>query len=840
MSQPLEGVGAVSLRVHLLDVGQAEYGDSLLIQFDDASVMIDGAHPGDQTGKGTHRGIPDQLGSLLGQPGPTYTVDLLIVTHSHLDHIGCLPYLVAHDQLRAEWALVADPGFGWGRPDDGAPDPVSLVDAPTRHVLAALREEVPTHVAEDAVVSQLISDAADLQSRYTEMLTALQTNGTTVVRYGRDGHDDLAHAFESIGLTIVGPGIDHLQACAEVISGATDSLLQHADGMFNGDDAATPAGVYRRMLSQPGLADSAEQRPGPAINLQSIVTSFEQAGTKILFAGDMQWVDQQVNNQTIQDSVRSLRQSIQKGGPYSFAKLSHHGSDNGFDEQVFQELGATNLFGICAGEQSTAHPNPSVLTLLDQHRQTITWARTDHNRLSTFTFEDGIPTTDVERGTVNDPVPNAVDEAVAPMGGTAPTGGAVTSPPAERAEGNVVEVVTRIPRLPTRVTVAVDVQPEEPGPAPAPRGVADAAGIQLAGGRDLPALLFATNRKALATNVGRDESDAILQALSAKGILLVDDVPSELDASAEAVEAVREQLRAHPDVKGVVLVGGYDVVASRIVDCLPAELRAAVTDNSDADDFVVWSDDPFGDRDGDEMPELPVSRIPDAKSAALVRTALQANDNRRATARAGVRNKVREFADGIYALLPAPRDLLQSAPSTFDQNPGFVLDADLVYLMLHGDFDDSSRYWGEAPPEYPVAVGLSNVPSPAGRIVFAGCCWGALTVDKRAARADPAISLAPKTTTASLALSFLANGATAYVGCTGSHYSPREAPYGSFGGPMHQAFWTNVVGGMAPAEALFEAKKTFGLGIPHGQTSPQSQAIEYKIFREFTCLGLGW
>jgi len=60
-----------------------------------------------------------------------------------------------------------------------------------------------------------------------------------------------------------------------------------------------------------------------------------------------------------------------------------------------------------------------------------------------------------------------------------------------------------------------------------------------------------------------------------------------------------------------------------------------------------------------------------------------------------------------------------------------------------------------------------------------------------------------------MALSCLQAGSLAFVGCTGAHYSPDGAS-GFFGGPMHQAFWTQVLHGQKPpAEALFEAKRDF-------------------------------
>lgn len=57
---------------------------------------------------------------------------------------------------------------------------------------------------------------------------------------------------------------------------------------------------------------------------------------------------------------------------------------------------------------------------------------------------------------------------------------------------------------------------------------------------------------------------------------------------------------------------------------------------------------------------------------------------------------------------------------------------------------------------------------------------------------------------------------------------------------MHAAFWKRYNAGEAPAKALFEAKLEFLKGFPHGQSAPIGQAIELKIFKQFTCLGLGW
>jgi hypothetical protein len=97
-----------------------------------------------------------------------------------------------------------------------------------------------------------------------------------------------------------------------------------------------------------------------------------------------------------------------------------------------------------------------------------------------------------------------------------------------------------------------------------------------------------------------------------------------------------------------------------------------------------------------------------------------------------------------------------------------------------------------------------------------------------------------KTPNASMALSVLRRGALAYVGCTGAHYSPVDAPYGYFGGPMHRSFWKGIGEGRGPAQALFDAKAQYASEMPHGMNRPLEVAIEYKTLRQFSCLGLGW
>jgi beta-lactamase superfamily II metal-dependent hydrolase len=836
-------------RVHLLDVGPEEYADAVLCQFGDRVILIDGAHPGDHTGREGHPSIPDQLRDLL-HGSPPYHLDLLIVSHAHQDHIGCLPRLVRERVIEADWALVADPDLGWGRAVDEDRD-ARIQDERVRALVATLRDECAPlrRRLADGTLDQFMQDAANLEDTYRGMLRTLTERHTRVVRSGRDDIQPLQAALADVGLRVIGPSQAQALACADLINGLTHDAIDWATDRFARDATATAADVYRRIAV--GEADAVDvSRPGPAVNLQSLTTVFEVAGHRFLFAGDMQLAKPQVSSPIVTREVKALRRAIRQRAPYSLVKLSHHGSDNAFSEELLIELGGTVLFGICAGEHSEVHPNPATLRLLHAHRDEIRWARTDRNGRVTMSFGAGTPRVRLSQGRINDERPNTSD---VPVGTGAGEGEgtarlAVTpaaGPPARgRADDGLVEVEARIPHVETRVTITVDVTPggasaaASPGSATA-RAVSGGDSLRLGGGRALPRLLFVTGSDALSRNIGEAEAALIRDAIRRAGMPLCDDLPDGLPDSVAAAERVRRRLRDTPDLAGVVLVGAHDVVPHQRLDCLPAALRTALPDTDDPDQFIVWSDEIYGDRDGDGLPELPVSRIPDGRSAALVMGALQAGPPTRQE-RAGVRNVARPFADGVFAGIAGRRALFVSEPTVFDQVPALDLDGDQLYFMLHGDYVDGGRFWGEGTANQREAVNLSNLPRRVRGVVFTGCCWGALTTETPAGLVVAGRPFGSKTPESSIALACLHRGATAFVGCTGAHYSPIQAPYRYFGGPMHHAFWRGVGAGISPARALFDAKIEYLRGMPHGRDSDEQQAIEFKILRQYTCLGLGW
>lgn len=322
----------------------------------------------------------------------------------------------------------------------------------------------------------------------------------------------------------------------------------------------------------------------------------------------------------------------------------------------------------------------------------------------------------------------------------------------------------------------------------------------------------------------------------------------DVPASAVEVDQVKAILKKQltKATRGIIIVGGYDIIPATQLDTIDDELRDKLVadgdDDIDDDNFIVWSDDAYGDTDGDWLPELPVSRIPDGKSAELVMNALNAprHDPR---LKFGIRNLARPFAIDIYDSIPSsavsPLEVSEKcAPGGIAANRA----QGSVYYMLHGVDHDATRFWGERiGGRMFEAIDINNIPaSTPGTVIFSGCCWGALTVLPPASRKTPAITLRPRTPEQSIALAYLKAGALAFLGCTGTHYSPSQPPYDYFGKPMHDAFWKEVAKGKTPAQALFEAKKSYAVKMPHGLTRNFSQAVELKILRQFTCLGLGW
>ncbi len=318
------------------------------------------------------------------------------------------------------------------------------------------------------------------------------------------------------------------------------------------------------------------------------------------------------------------------------------------------------------------------------------------------------------------------------------------------------------------------------------------------------------------------------------------------------------------DFDGVVIIGSYCSVPSQplrvLSDDLFLKFEASFQQNTsvessnsgrDKDNFIIWSDDFYVDYNGDSFPELPISRIPfdDIESIGKIfKQKSQVNIHS-----AGIYNVRRSYSKLIFQKI-LKTDLNYFPSSLKFEKSNFnnlVYQASFfqhsyLYFVLHGKINNPEFYGGDlsSPKNTKLAIDLDCIPkSLPSTIIFNTACWGALIVDSLARNISPNATIECRTHENSAALKFLYNGASAYIGSTGSHYSPggKIAECFCIGVPMDWYFWENIQKGQPPALALFNAKVKFALGIPHNPLlGVVGKVYELKILFEFTCLGLGW
>jgi beta-lactamase superfamily II metal-dependent hydrolase len=825
---------ATPMRIHLVDVGDREYGECLLVEAGGKRILIDGAHQGDAAPQGTYPGIAQQLRDLTGSGGKV-AIDLLVLSHAHADHVGSLPDLVP-DVIDVEWALLPDHELSWGRPL-GAPPP-DLPDT-VRAAVAGLREEVPSAetLADPARLDLFLADAVTLEDRYKQLVAGLEGEGANIVYHGRDDESALLSAFATIGLEILGPSQAQLLLTAELIRLAIDSIAQDAMAIVDrrADARGDAKTLYRSLLGTAADAADAKSRPGNLVNLQSTALTLRQGSRRAFFAGDMELADPESSNAALRTEVSALRGRMRQRRPYAYAQCGHHGSANASNAGTLEDLGKPKLVGMSAGRASDKHPASSVMAAAAAAG--AHWVRTDRNGLVTIEARKSGPgwTVKPARGVADDPTPPGADaRTAAPPSVMLEPGGSVTRIPGVPTSTTVsgdVEVTIRTSR-PVRVTIALEDAVGGPGVPTVVTGRPDTQPLVVGGGRPLPSLLYVTDPSLLARNVGSAEGAQVMNALrAANGSVL------EVDGST-GTGPIRQRVAENLGTgafAGVVLVGGYDVVPPEVVDTLPASLSASVDRGGDADHFIVWSDDQYAQRPG--VGALPISRVADGHRADVLFAGLGTPVSRTVTAN-GVRNIARPFAEAVYGTLTGGSPLLISEPALVADARG-RLGGDTLYYMLHGYWRDATRFWGEQNGEFPEAVNLTCVEGRAGTVVFSGACWGALIVDTQAMQAAANVPIGSRGPGESIAIAYLAGGANAFVGCTGSHYSPSLPPYRSAGAPIHTSFFSYLSTGKRPAAALAQAKRDYVAAMPHSE-GPAALAIEHKILWQFTCLGLGW
>lgn len=837
--------------LHCLDVGGITYGDAILYQRGGKTILIDGGKTksaqtttsvvlGDDV---THKPLDQQIREILNQPQAH--VDLLVITHCHSDHIGCLPQLLDEDRLTCDWALVADPQLGYGitEANDDIPAVGEMSDA--TKLWLAMREE-PLFDASDLEIAELIADSAQEFQNYLALVDSLSNSlGNRCVLYRgptnalSPGLTALLTEFSGTGLKIYGPSGDHLLLCAEVLEGRSEDAI--ADALADGSRSLIDA--YRAMVEALDAADQEDSGDGDAVNCQSLVMAVGGNTDRVLLTGDMQFAQTNLSSE-ITAEVKSLLDATVTDAPFACVKLSHHGATNGQNQSILQKW-AAKKFIISTGSTSAKHPTHLTLEALKALKvvdNSVKWARVDMNGICTLSKQGSTLTLDTERLELNDETEAAErtgDEpgtAVAPAAQPTVTAGAGGIEVNVAAEGSLTQVIVQG----ARVVVTIDLRggdARRPLDRPVVEGGrSDLGRLSVGGGRSagngLPRLLFVTDPRELERRVTASAASLMKAELQRAGQPLLEGPGSQL------LDLVHRQINSDRTIEGVVLIGGYDVVPSRIVNTLPLELAGRRV--PDRDRLQVWSDDGYGDRDGNGVPELPVSRVPDGGSADFLFRCLGAVAVSRPRQGSGIRNMRRPFADNVFNILGNRR--LSVCDTTPPAARPFDVAGDCVYYMLHGMSSNTAEFVGEDDAgEYPLAINTGVIPSAAPAVVFAGCCYGALIADQIARDAAPGARVQPRPPRESIALTYLGRGSNAFVGCTGVHYSPTKGNLDYFGEPMHRYFMRELVAGSPPSRALFRAKHAYGDGIPHRSGArPEEIAYEHKILRQFTCLGLGW
>lgn len=455
----------------MLDPGGVKYGDSILCHVGGQWILIDGARSTSATATSStvlglniqHKPLQEQIVLKRG----SMHVDLLVITHCHSDHVGCLPALIDSEGLTFDWALVADAqlGFGLGVNED-LPPPDAMSDE--MKLKLALREE-PLRDGTDEEIAQFISDSASEYQNYKDLLAAIETmvGAQQMVIYKgptdaeSPGLTALLAEFAPAGLRVLGPSQDQLLLCSDALVGRATDATDAVAGALQDAGPGNLVAAYRMLMSRvtDAVSDDPDGDNGNAVNCQSIVLSLATAGKRFLLTGDMQFTTTYLGPD-VDDEMADLRATIQANGPYHFVKLSHHGATNGQNEALMRAWNA-KLLAISTGSKSNQHPTKTTIAALKALKPDgFKWVRTDMNGLCTYTLSDsGAGTLTKQRGIFNDVTEPDNRDAVESEAITTSEGVMTRT----MAPDGTVEVIVRIPNERTRVSVTIDIDPGDGG-----------------------------------------------------------------------------------------------------------------------------------------------------------------------------------------------------------------------------------------------------------------------------------------------------------------------------------------------------------------------------------------
>ena len=268
----------------------------------------------------------------------------------------------------------------------------------------------------------------------------------------------------------------------------------------------------------------------------------------------------------------------------------------------------------------------------------------------------------------------------------------------------------------------------------------------------------------------------------------------------------------------ILFLGGQDVIPMAELPNPMVPLRDK--SGNPIDDDTMYTDDVYGDFDGDTIPDVPVARLPDGKSFATMEGQLRGTK----TPPTGAMELYNEPWTGAKAIgLQINAGRIDSVPPTENAK----LDANLkyYYFIIHGSKDKG--VWsgdGKNPLGWHVPVdGLLAKDAVARGIVISSACYGGYMINETSAH--------------DIGLHFLESGARAYISATGINYAffpgwDAQACLGTTSGRMASLIFGNCELGQDPLLAYFNAKREFARGFTDGDS------YNHKILHETNYFGL--
>lgn len=319
-----------------------------------------------------------------------------------------------------------------------------------------------------------------------------------------------------------------------------------------------------------------------------------------------------------------------------------------------------------------------------------------------------------------------------------------------------------------------------------------------AGGGDL---LVVTSIQRLTAKFGQQGYNQIESALQPLNPIL-------LDVDSEDWTVIDRQIEATggEETGTVLILGGDDIVPF-------PELMNPQKDQ----DTILHTDDPYADFDNDDdmVIDRPITRIPDGGDLDLVLTQL-ATTSAGGSGAFALTNRNRSFAGQIAQLINATP--LWSAPTQADDISQMALQVPVAYFMLHGSGRSGARWYGElgSPKDWTALEAFHVSSADSQGVVLSGACYGAKIIGYTPAD--------------SIALTFLKNGARAFVGATAITYSDVTGEGANrLGGLFHRLFFEYLNAGQSPPRAFFNAKRSFA--------NQAIRPVEKKISHIFVCYG---